>query len=68
MKIIRIPHPMGMPEITCGTHVMCGEDVHANQKRPMGRMNAPRIMGGSRSSGMTLPCSSSLRLKRVAVV
>jgi len=68
MKIMSIPHPMGMEEMTCGTHEMCGFDVHANQKRPIGRRKAPRIMGGSRSSGMTLPLSLSLRAKRVLVM
>lgn len=33
----------------------------------MGRSTAPRIMGGSRSSGMTRPCFLSLRAKRVLV-
>lgn len=59
---------MGMDDRTCGTQVMLGEEVHANQKRPMGRRTAPRIMGGRRSSGITLPCSLSLRAKRVLVM
>lgn len=58
---------MGIPARTWGTQVMCGELVHANQKSPMGRMKEPRIMGGRRSSGITLPCFFSLRAKRVLV-
>lgn len=33
----------------------------------MGRIKEPRIMGGKRSSGITFPCFSSLRAKRVLV-
>ena len=45
---------------------MCGEDVHPNQKSPMGRMNAPIIIGGSRSSGASFPpCLANLRAKLI---
>ena len=47
---------------------MCGLLVHANQKSPIGRMREPRIMGGRRSSGMTLPCFFILRANRVLVI
>lgn len=54
--------------MTCGTQVMFGDEVHANQNSPTGRMTEPSIMGGRRSSGMTLPCFLSLRAKRVFVI
>jgi hypothetical protein len=56
-KIIRRLIPMGAIAKAGGIQLMCGELVHANQKRLMGRMAAPIIIEGSRSSGMTLPCS-----------
>ncbi len=65
---MRIPQPMGMPARACGTHVMFGDEVQANQKRPIGRRKLPRIMGGRRSSGITRPCFWSFRAKRVLVV
>jgi hypothetical protein len=44
------------------------DDAHQpNQKRPMGRRMAPAIIGGSRSSGMALPCFLNARVKFVAV-
>jgi hypothetical protein len=48
--------------------VMCGLLVQANQKSPIGKIMDPRIMGGRRSSGMTLPCFFILRAKRVLVM
>jgi hypothetical protein len=47
---------------------MCGELVQANQKRPMGRITAPMIIEGSRSSGMTRPCFLYFLAKRVLVM
>ncbi len=64
----RIPIPRRIPLMTCGTQLMFGFDVQANQKSPIGRMRAPAIIGGNRSSGITLPSSFSFRAKRVFVV
>jgi len=41
--------------------------VQANQKSPIGKMSEPSIIGGRRSSGMTLPCFFILRANRVLV-
>jgi hypothetical protein len=41
MKIITIPAPMGAEERTCGTQIILGLEVQANQKRPTGRKKAP---------------------------
>ena len=38
-----------------GQGLMCGEDVLANQKHPMGRSAPPTIMGISLSSGSSFP-------------
>lgn len=34
---------------------MCGGEVQAQRKRPGGRSREPRIMGGSRVSGVAVP-------------
>lgn len=46
---------------------MEGEDVHANQKRPMTSDTAPTIIGGRRSSGSSLPFSLALARSVVKV-
>ena len=33
--------------------MICGLLVHANRNKPIGRMKLPKIMGGSRASGIT---------------
>jgi len=66
-NVTKHPIPKNAAEMTCGTQMMSGEDVQANQKREMGRMIAPTIMGGKRSSGIGLPCLMYARLKFVAV-
>lgn len=46
------PAPMKSPDKTCATQLTDKWDVHANQKRPIGRTKAPAIISGSRSSGL----------------
>lgn len=53
--------------MTCGTQEIDGNDVHPNQNSEIGRMTAPMIIGGNRSSGIALPCLMYARLKFVAV-
>lgn len=49
--------------------MILGDDVQAYQNKPAGSKREPRIIGGRRSSGMTLPSFSlSLRANRVFVV
>ena len=60
--------PVKTPEMIWGAALMLGEDVHANQKRPMGRITEPIIIGGSRASGRTnLPEASRRGLNRMRV-
>ena len=59
---------MQTPAVTCGMAHIDDEDVHANQKRPMGNKMEPTIMGGRRASGMTnFPERSRSGLKRMRV-
>jgi len=59
---------MKIPERTCGTQVILGELVHANQNMPAGKRAPPMIIGMSRSSGATWPSRSRMRAKRVLVM
>ena len=57
-----VPAPMKSPDRTCATQLVDKGDVHANQKRPIGRTKAPTIIGGSRSSGLIrLPFAAKRR-------
>jgi hypothetical protein len=62
------PSPRRAIDRTCGTHVISGLLVHANQKRPTGSAIAPTIIGGRRSSGIVLPCLTYAFVKLVAVL
>lgn len=43
-----MPAPMATPLRICGQGDVVGEEVHANQKRPVGRSRAPTntVVGG----------------------
>lgn len=57
---------MSTPATICGQGVMAGQDVQAKRKRPGGRRQPPRIMGGSRVSGVRVP-EETARVKVVRV-
>jgi hypothetical protein len=70
MKINIIPLPINAPETTCGAQWILGSEVQANQNNPdnllsqkslvycrhlpIGSKIDPTIIGGSRSSGLSL--------------
>ena len=84
MNIMTIPAPIGTPATVDEAQWMLGFEVHANQKRPVGRRKDPItrnyqsfihvekqeavLIGGSRSSGITRPCSMNFFLNLVFVM
>lgn len=62
------PAPVGAMAMTCGTQVMEGEEVQANQKRPRGRRRPPMNIGTRRSSGGMLPVRAWMGARRYLVM
>jgi hypothetical protein len=63
-----IPIPMNALAKTLAAQWILGLLVQANQKRPIGRRQPPRIIRGRRYSGLTTPFFSRVkRAKRVRV-
>jgi hypothetical protein len=67
MHISTTSIPVKTPERACQIASVEGSEVQANQKRSAGKSRPPRIIGGRRSFGLSLPVRTSRLVYHVAL-